>query len=84
MENIINGTYGKLLLHYFSFFSSADFSSYSFLKNAWGRFVYEKLRHRMPWKRPDKTHTNVRTRRQRVRITVFLLISALGTCQITT
>ena len=29
------------------------------VKNAWGRFVYEKkLRRRMPWKWPDKTITN--------------------------
>ena len=37
-KNIINGAYGKLVLGSFSFF----FSSQSFLKNAWGRFVYEK------------------------------------------
>ena len=35
-------TYGKLVLRTFTFFFSADFSSHSFLKNAWGRFVYEK------------------------------------------
>ena len=38
----MNGSYGKLFLRSFSFFSSADFSSHSFLKNAWGRFVYKK------------------------------------------
>merc|ERR1711946_8058 len=38
----MDGTYGKLVLRSFSLFISADFSSYSFLKNAWGRFVYEK------------------------------------------
>ena len=43
-ENIMDGTYGMLLLFSFSFFFSADFSSYSFLKNAWGRFVYDKIK----------------------------------------
>ena len=38
----MDGAYGKLVLRSFSFFFSADFSSYSFLKNASGRFVYEK------------------------------------------
>ena len=38
----MDGAYGKLVLRSFSFFLSADFSSHSFLKNAWGRFVYEK------------------------------------------
>ena len=38
----MDGAYGKLVLCSFSFFFAADFSSHSFLKNAWGRFVYEK------------------------------------------
>ena len=41
-KNIMDGAYGKLVLRYFSFCFSADFSSHSSLKNAWGRFVYEK------------------------------------------
>ena len=41
-KNIMDCAYGKLVLRSFSFFFSADFSSHSFLKNAWGRFVYEK------------------------------------------
>ena len=38
----MDGTYGKLFLRSFSFSFLAEFSSHSFLKNAWGRFVYEK------------------------------------------
>ena len=38
----MDGAYGKLVLRSFSIFFSADFSSHSFLKNAWGRFAYEK------------------------------------------
>ena len=38
----MEGTYGKLYLRSFSFFLSADFSIYNFLKNGWRRFVYEK------------------------------------------
>ena len=41
-KNIMDSTYSKLFLLSFSFFFSADFSNHSFLKNAWGRFVYEK------------------------------------------
>ena len=37
----MDGAYGKLVLRSFSFFFSADFSSHSFLKNAWERFVYK-------------------------------------------
>ena len=40
----MDSTYGKLFLRSFSFFFSADFSSHSFLKNAWGRFVYKKIK----------------------------------------
>ena len=38
----MDGTYGKLFLRSFSFFFRQTFLVIVFLKNAWGRYVYEK------------------------------------------
>ena len=38
----MDGTSGKLFLPFFSCFFLADFCNHSFLKYAWGRFVYKK------------------------------------------
>ena len=39
---IVDGFLGKLFLRSFSLFFSADFSMYSFLKNSWKSYVYQK------------------------------------------
>ena len=68
-------TYGKLVLRTFTFFFSADFSSHSFLKNAWGRFVYEKYQGvgchgndrikllQMPFKRMTNYHKSIQSKK---------------------
>ena len=57
----MDGAYGKLVLRSFSFFFSADFSSHSFLKNAWERLVYEK-------NQGAECHGNDRTKLQQMQV----------------